>query len=101
MFDLFHLGQKVVYVAPFKHSDVDEWGNTLPTDGQVYTIRAFVEEDPRVDVAIGILLEEIVNEPRPCAPDGALVVERAFNTKLFRPVDEQEAWNKVKAKAPV
>lgn len=85
MFDLFHLGQKVVYVAPYKHDDIDEWGNTLPTDGKVYTIRGFVEEHPDVGAAIGLLVDEIVNEPKPCAPDGRMG-ERAWTAKYFKPV---------------
>lgn len=63
-----------------------------PVVGSVYTVRAIIRAAPhRVPVgfedslSVGLLLEEVVNQPYPTWPDGA-VMEAAWSILDFRPV---------------
>ena len=82
----FSRGQRVVCVQPsWDADDVDYYGNRWPMFNMVYVIRGFCEDELTKEV--GMWLEEIVNKPLPCLPDGHLG-EIAFPLDCFRPVRE-------------
>lgn len=88
----FHIGQKVVCIREEYDGGVDEFGNILPKYRDIYTIRGFLTD--RYTTANGIWLEEIVNKPLPCMPDGKFVSECGFNIGHFRPIQTTKSLTK-------
>jgi hypothetical protein len=64
----------------------------------VYTIRGHVID--QVSGIVGIFLREIVNEPRPTAPDGHMA-ECAWDVSKFRPVRKTDISIFTTMKVPV
>ena len=89
----FYVGQKVVCIddnfdplwkGPFSTGHIP----ILPTKGSVYTIRRILPDFPFSNsVALGILLEEIVNAEVPLIGG---VQEHPFGARRFRPVVERK-----------
>lgn len=108
---MFEIGQKVVCVKPAEA----EWlpgvsrrfvPENVPVTGEIYTIRGIVtgSEEPggphwtKAPGIIGLLLVEIVNEPR-WTTNGERD-EQAFHENDFMPLDDQEAAVVREAKVP-
>jgi hypothetical protein len=81
----FRVGQKVVCITKFYPRSNESV--TLPEKDKIYTIRAI----DMILNRIGLRFEEIVN-PALRYIDG--VKEGAFDSKYFRPVDEQYLTSK-------
>lgn len=77
---MFHVGQHVIRVVPFNADE--SLGEAVPVVGRVYTVRAIRRNE---DNRLGILLEEIVNEPRQYREG---LGEKHFAASRFRPLDD-------------
>jgi hypothetical protein len=78
---MFKVGQKVVCIDA-KPRIVDRYGNILPIEGEIYTIRKVIEW--------GVFLVEIVNKPQWYDDPGTkklIFTETCFMADRFRPID--------------
>jgi len=78
----WYVGQKVVCVNGKFPAHFYEWGDHVPVEGEVYTIR-WIGELPNGltgELSLGFLLEEIVN------PSFGRNCEVAFHHSRFRPL---------------
>lgn len=75
------VGSKVICTGVHWGDIQDEHGNDVPMSGVVYTIRGFFIDE--FYNKLGIWLEEIVNEPRPCEPTGR-IGEVGWDPAAFR-----------------
>jgi len=82
----FYVGQKICCVnSVFDHNQnfFDTYFQELPEENITYTVREVDGES--------VLLEEIINKPRPFSLGGTVVqLEPGFNTKRFVPLDTKE-----------
>lgn len=114
---MFHVGQKVVFIADYSHHATSAWADMLsiemPVTGRVYTVRRIVQRIQCGDGVYGIMLAEVLNMANALDTGGvggmdvpldrmaAEPDEVAFDSADFRPLVSAEQSSAIQTAAPV